>query len=354
MPGQVEAGFLTSIARFAGPVRGVATTLISVFGLLSVPSDGLAPGLAVLGLVVACAVADFGAPRLALAFCVVRVVAVCVAHEWIGGTDQWALTVLTTTAITLQWEWSPKVSAPVTVLLLAAYVGTLGWVGTAVLRVVVECVLARLAFGLVRRSTRRVDGLRARRAALERVEAVALERRAREREYLALLHDTASATFLVVAVNGRDADPAEVAGYARRDLDLLTGASGEPRDSVVDVGSSLRTVVERSPLAVDARWDAVLVPASVALALVRALREALANVERHAGTGAAEVRVTARGGGVEVRVADTGPGFDVGAVSAHRRGIRGSVVERMAAVGGGGEVTSGPGGTTVRLVWPRG
>lgn len=354
MPGQVETELLTATARFAGPVRGVGVTLISVFGVLSVPTDALPLGLGLLGLVLIGAVADFGPTRLSFALAVVRVLALCAAHGQIGGTGQWTFNMLTITAITVQWQWGPRVTVPTTAVLLAVYVAAAGFDGAAVLRVLLECVLARVAFQLLRRSSRRVDELRTRRAAMERAEAVALERRKREREYLALLHDTASATFLVVAVNGRDADPAEVAGYARRDLDLLTGTSGVPRDSAVDVGSSLRAVVEHSPLAVDARWDSALVPASVALALVRAVREALANVERHAGTGAAEVHVTANGGGVEVRVTDAGRGFDVGAVSEHRRGIRGSVVERMAAVGGAAEVTSRPGRTTVRLEWPRG
>ncbi|MCE6996577.1 ATP-binding protein [Saccharothrix sp. S26] len=354
MPGQVESELLTAIARFAGPVRGVGVTLISAFGVLSVPTDALPLGLGLFGLVLLGAVADFRSPRPAFGLAIARVVALCAAHEQIGGTGQWTLNVLTTTAITLQWEWAPKITVPTTAALLVVHGTAVGWDGTTVLRVVVECVLARLAFRLLRRSSRRVDELRTRRAALERAEAVALERRRREREYLALLHDTASATFLVVAVNGREADPAEVAGYARRDLDLLTGTSGVPRDSAVDVGSSLRAVVERSPLAVEASWDTALVPASVALALVRAVREALTNVERHAGTGAARVRVRANGRGVEVWVTDAGRGFDVGAVSDHRRGIRGSVVERMAAVGGSAEVTSRPGRTTVRLEWPRG
>jgi signal transduction histidine kinase len=355
MPGQVETELLTAIARFAGPVRGVGVTLISVFGVLSVPTDALPLGLGLFGLVLVGAVADFGSPRLSFALSVVRVVALCAAQEQIGGTGQWTFNVLTTTAITLQWQWAPKLTVPTTAALVAVYVTATGLDGAAVVRVVVECVVARVAYRLMLRSSRRVDELRTRRAALERAEAVALERRRREREYLALLHDTASATFLVVAVNGRDADRAEVAGYARRDLDLLTtGASGVPRDSAVDVGSALRAVVDDSPLTIDARWDSALVPASVALALVRAVREALANVARHAGTGAAELHVRANGGGVEVRVTDAGRGFDVDAVSDHRRGIRGSVVERMAAVGGGAEVTSRPGRTTVRLEWPRG
>ncbi|MFC6090764.1 sensor histidine kinase [Saccharothrix lopnurensis] len=352
MSGRGEAEFLAAIARSAGPVRGVGLVLLSAFGALSLPGDALPAALGVFALVLIGAVADFGPRGPALVLAGVRVAAVCAAQAQLGGTGQWALNVLTTTAITLQWEWSPRVTAPATVALLAVYTAVVGWDGSAVLRVVVECSLARLAFRLLLGTTRRVDALRARRAALERAEAVALERHRRDREYLALLHDTASATFLVVAVGGRDADPAEVAGYARRDLELLT-APGPAGGGDVDVGTSLRAVVEGSRLAVDARWDEVLVPVPVALALVRATREALLNVERHAGVRRARVDVAARGSGVEVVVADEGRGFDVAAVSDHRRGVRGSIVERLAAVGGYAEVTSGPGGTTVRAGWPR-
>lgn len=353
MRGPVEEWFLSAVARFAGPVRGVGVALLSAFGVLSVPDGGVWIALAVLGLVLLGVVADFAGPRVAFVPALVRVAAVCAAHGVVGGSEQWALNVLTTTAVTLQWEWSARVTVPATALLLVVHGSAVGWSGTAVLRVVVECALARGAFVLLRRSTRRVDGLRARRAASERAEAVAVERRRQEREYLALLHDTASATFLVVAVGG--ADPAAVAGYARRDLELLSGsASGAPRESVVDVGAAVRAVVERSPLRVEAVLETVLVPPAVALALVRAVRETLVNVERHAGVTEASVTVLPVGGGVEVVVRDAGRGFDVAAVSEHRRGIRGSVVERVAAVGGHAEVVSGAGGTTVRLTWSRG
>lgn len=352
MPGRGEAEFLAAVARSAGPVRGIGIVLLSAFGVLSAPGHALPAVLGVFALVLVGAVADFGPRGPALVLAVVRVAAVCAAQAHLGGTPQWPLNVLTTTAITIQWEWSPKVSAPVTAGLLAVHAAVVGWDGSAVLRVLVECALARLAFRLLLGATRQVDALRARRAALERAEAVALERHRRDREYLALLHDTASATFLVVAVNGRDADPAEVAGYARRDLELLT-APGAAVGGDVDVGAALRSVVEHSPLEVEARWDEVLVPVPVALALVRATREALLNVRRHAGTGRARVVVAARGSGVEVVVSDEGRGFDVAAVSDHRRGVRHSIVGRVTAVGGYAEITSGPGGTTVRAGWPR-
>ncbi len=365
--GSVEAEFLAAARKFAAPVRGVGLVLISVFGLLAVPGDVLPLGFALLGLVVVGAVVDFrlgasGRARpLVLAFAVGRVAAICAAQEWTGGhPNQWALNALTTTAITFQWEWSPKVALPATAGLLAvdlAVIG-LGDGGATALRLVVEVGLTRLAFVLMRRSSRRVDELRERRAALERAEAVALERHRREREYLALLHDTASATFLLVAVHGRDTDPAQVAGYARQDLAVLTGSSGgaTTQDSPVDLTTSLRAVVERGPLTVDARWhQGAVVPASVALALVRAVREALANVERHAGVRNAVLSVRGDGERVVVEVEDAGKGFHPDEVPHLRRGIRSSVVERMTAVGGSAAVTSRPGeGTSVRLEWPVG
>ncbi|MEU4803981.1 ATP-binding protein [Actinosynnema sp. NPDC023587] len=351
MAGQVEAEFLAAIARFAGPVRGVGVVLLSAFGVCSSSDDGLPLAFALFGLMVVGAVADFVGGRLvALAFAVVRVVAVCAAQGELGGqAGLWALNVLTTTAITLQWEWNPRVAVPVTGALLGVRLWTAGFDGAVVLRVVLECSLARVAVLVVRRSTRRVDESRVRRAESERAEALAAERREREREYLALLHDTASATFLVVATEGTD--PGAVADYARRDLAVLTGTA-EVRDSLVDVGISLRAVADRSPLRVETRADPASVPTSVALALVRAVREALVNVERHAGTGRAELDVVTAADRVVVTVADRGPGFDPDRVSGHRRGISGSIVARMAGVGGVAAVTSAAGGTTVRLAWP--
>ena len=348
MPGarlaSTEAGFLAAARRFAGPLRGIGLVLISAFGLLAAPGHALA--FAVFGLMAVGAIVDCsGWARVALAFAVVRVAAVCVV-----GPEPWALHVLTITAITLQWEWAPTVSVPVTAGLLAVHLVAFGGADVVVPRLVVECVLSLLAFVLLRRSSRRVDELRARRTAL----ATSLARRRREREYLALLHDTASSTFLLVAVG--DAPTGQVAEYARHDLTVLTGGGQTTHDSPVDLTAALRTVVDRGPLTVDVRCrDDVLVPASVALALVRAVREALANVARHAGVGTATVTADRDGDRVVVTVGDTGAGFRPGEVPHARRGIRGSVVERMAAVGGRADVTSRPGvGTTVRLVWPDG
>jgi uncharacterized phosphosugar-binding protein len=348
-------------------MRGLGLLLISAFGLLAVPDDALPLGfalfgLAVVGAVVDCRVGFSGrAAPLALTFAVARVAAICLAQEWTGAQpNRWALSTLTTTAITLQWDWPPRVSLPVTAGLLAVDFAVVGvGEGSAVgLRVLVECVMARLAFVLLQQASRRVDVLRARQAELTRAEAMALARHWQEREFLALLHDTASATFLLVATHGQNTHPAQVAEYARHDLAVLTGVTGghNPQDSPVELNAALRSVVDRSPLAVDVRWrEGTVVPASVALALVRAVREALANVERHAGVPNATLSVHVEEDRVVVTVDDAGAGFCPDEVPRFRRGIRGSIVERMTAAGGSAIVTSRPGaGTSVRLVWPGG
>lgn len=122
----------------------------------------------------------------------------------------------------------------------------------------------------------------------------------------------------------------------------------------MDLTAALHTVVGRGQLAVDVSTeDTPLVPASVALAFVRAVREALANVERHAEVGTAVLSVHGEGDRVVVTVTDRGVGFHPDEVTRSRRGIRSSVVERMVAIGGSATITSRPGaGATVRLVWP--
>lgn len=369
-PGQVESGFLLAVRRFAGPLRGISLVLVGVFGVLATPVGALPLGFALLGLAVVSGAVDLyagwtgGGMRTALVLTLVRAAAICATQQWTapapGEMNQWALNTLTITAITLQWAWPPSVTVPTLAGLLAVSLPMFGVDDgvTTGLRVVIESVLARLAFLLLLRSAREIDKLRVRQVRLERAESLALARHRQEREYLALLHDTASATFLMIAARGGDSDPAEVARYARRDLAVLTGSSGglEGFNGLVAVESSLRPLVEQSPLEVDARWDRVpMVPVSVALALVRAVREALVNVERHAEVTAVALHVMAEDGGVVVTVTDTGRGFDPGAVAGDRHGIRGSLIERMSAVGGSAVVTSAPGaGTTVRLAWSDG
>ncbi|QKJ20043.1 sensor histidine kinase [Microbacterium hominis] len=95
------------------------------------------------------------------------------------------------------------------------------------------------------------------------------------------------------------------------------------------------------------------IPVHVGRALTLAATQALANAVQHAGAIGLAVEVDGLRGGVRIAVRDGGEGFDLDAVPADRLGIRASIVARVEAVGGTARVTSGPGGTDVRLSWHR-
>ncbi|WP_026931723.1 sensor histidine kinase [Glycomyces tenuis] len=93
-----------------------------------------------------------------------------------------------------------------------------------------------------------------------------------------------------------------------------------------------------------------LAPAT-AVALVRAVQEALRNVDKHAAGASVRVRLAYRESDVAVSVADDGPGFDPEA-PASGFGLLGTR-NRVLGLGGRFEVDSAPGrGATVRLEVP--
>ncbi|HSK60632.1 MAG TPA: PspC domain-containing protein [Actinomycetospora sp.] len=89
-------------------------------------------------------------------------------------------------------------------------------------------------------------------------------------------------------------------------------------------------------------------------ALVAAAREAMVNAAKHAGVDEIDVYAEVEPETVEVFVRDRGCGFDPDAVPDDRRGLAGSVRDRMSRHGGRVRVRTTPGeGTEVGLVLPR-
>ncbi len=89
-------------------------------------------------------------------------------------------------------------------------------------------------------------------------------------------------------------------------------------------------------------------------AVFRAVKEALANVLKHAGAATVDVGLRIDGDGFEIRIADDGRGFDPGGAAPARggNGLPG-MRERMGRLGGECRIESAPGrGTTVTLRWP--
>ncbi len=181
-------------------------------------------------------------------------------------------------------------------------------------------------------------------------------------EHHRALHDTVLATLTALAGGGIDGnDPrvrarcAQDAAYLRRLVEQTSGS--EPRR---EIGAALEEAIrsaESLGMRVTARFhDLPAVPPKAAGAVGDAVREALNNVHRHAGTGHAYVTATGQpdsGDGVTVTVVDRGSGFDP---ERHvpGLGLRSSVHGRMAEAGGAALVEGAPDeGVRVELRWPR-
>jgi signal transduction histidine kinase len=289
--------------------------------------------------------------------------AVCLSQVWTVPAREppagvtWIIGVAGITVIAYAWQLSLGGHAVATVIVMAAYLTGAaisdphGWLGVAPVQLwlVIEAALSRALYLLVRHGARSADAAVTRAERARRDAAVAEARRNDEREYLAALHDTASATLLMVAAGVPCGQ--WLAGQAARDLEVVRGryrtASGD-----VDLAAHLREVAGSIPLTV--RWDApdpVIVPAVEAATLAHGVREALTNVVRHAGVGEAMISLGRNEDTVTVEVVDRGVGFDPRRVDGHRYGVTRSIVERMARAGGRAEVISKPGnGTRVRFV----
>jgi signal transduction histidine kinase/phage shock protein PspC (stress-responsive transcriptional regulator) len=216
---------------------------------------------------------------------------------------------------------------------------------------VLSLVVVTLGLGLVLAPfwLRLVRGLTA-----ERAERIRSQERA---EVAAHLHDSVLQTLALV--QKRADDPRAVATLARRqERELRTWLSGAPEarpdERLADALRAAAAEVEEAhgtPVDVVTVGDRDLDDRT--RALVAAAREALSNAVRHAGVDAPiSLYAEVTEGHVEVFVRDRGRGFDPRAVPEDRRGVRESIVGRMARHGGRAAVHSTPGeGTEVELVF---
>ncbi|MFJ6679892.1 ATP-binding protein [Microbacterium sp. NPDC091382] len=177
----------------------------------------------------------------------------------------------------------------------------------------------------------------------------------------ALMHDSVLAALIAAerASTPRERDLA--VGMARDALTRLANADREAEegpDEPVEpmfLAEGIREAALEHDVDVELRIDidprAKALPGRVARALVLAAAQAVVNAIEHAQGEGLYAEVTADDRRVVVRVVDTGQGFDVHAVPEDRLGISGSVVARVAAVGGQAKVRSSRRGTIVDLRW---
>lgn len=196
---------------------------------------------------------------------------------------------------------------------------------------------------------------------LERLSARMLQQHEDERRRLSReLHDQTAQVWAAVKMQlglmRESAPPAQDARFARvldlvdRGITSIRGVTTHLRPPLLDdlgLVPALRALVDtfaiQSGLAIsfDAPADAPDVSPDAALALFRAVQEALSNVARHSGATSAHVQLTAGDGVVTLTVRDDGRGFGESLHEHEPRslGLTG-MRERVAAVNG--NVTLGP------------
>jgi two-component system NarL family sensor kinase len=186
------------------------------------------------------------------------------------------------------------------------------------------------------------------------------------------LHDTLAQSLAAIALQLESAqalaergDADRAAASIERSLRLTRAALDDARRSVLELrappldGRGLLAAIRASagelrdfegrPLevVVHGREESDALPAAVETGLFNIAREALTNVARHAGTGAASVVLERHGDRVELRVTDDGTGFELAAVPGDRFGLVG-MSERARLLGGSLAVSSARGqGTTI-------
>lgn len=144
---------------------------------------------------------------------------------------------------------------------------------------------------------------------------------------------------------------------ARQTLNDLRELAAGIHPSVLSQGGLVEAVEERCsrlPVATTVAADPALrarrFPDQVEGALYFTVSEAIANALKHAAASRIEVRLTQSAGRLQAVVLDDGRGFDLDATG--RRGL-GALADRMTALGGGLDVSGGPGeGTRVRAWVP--
>jgi signal transduction histidine kinase len=276
----------------------------------------------------------------------------------IKDSTTWMLPLACTSVYILQIALQPWLGLAGAAIVVIAYGLGAGHPADAWL-LVVETIVAAGLVAVVRGGARQADAIVA--AGLETERHIRAEeaRRADEREQHRQLHDTVLSTLTMVAAGAFAGPSLALTAQAARDLRVLQGIASAPAVPAVPAPlTDLRPKLERAAASTDdlaVRLELVpaTLPSPVADQLAACVGEALRNVERHAGTGQAEVTVTGGTGWAVVKITDHGRGFDPAATPPSRRGIRESITGRMLAAGGRAAIASRPGaGTTVTVSWP--
>ena len=290
---------------------------------------------------------------LVLAVCLA--IPVIVTDPGFHTTNSAPLAIAGTAVISLSVSVPPRCSLPLTLGVAAAYAcggaAVIGWarVGdiAALYYFALQWATAAMIRIMVLRLADAVDRARAARQAAELTREVADAVRGYGREQLALLHDTAASTLMMVGEKA-GLPGARLARQARRDLDLLDRAGWtEPAPQLELVGALRECATHLSTPVTFSGPERLWLAGQAGAPVIAAAREAMTNVDRHAQATLLRVTVSDRA----VQLADDGVGFDPD-LPRVGHGVSESIIDRMRRAGGAATVRSDrSGGTVVELSW---
>ena len=195
--------------------------------------------------------------------------------------------------------------------------------------------------------------------AIETARIDAIERE--DQRVSALLHDKVLHTFLFAAAASTPAERLASVSLAAEAVDSIE----EIQTGAVPVGTttpaSLFMSIKQAALRLSPRIRVTMhatgldpIPMEAAQAITEAALQAIENSERHSKCTVLELKLNSPEASViSVQIVDNGRGFRPDRVPRARLGIRGSIVNRMALVGGTAKITSILSvGTVVTLRWP--
>ena len=197
-------------------------------------------------------------------------------------------------------------------------------------------------------------------SALERARVDAVERE--EQRVSALVHDKVLHTFLYAAAASTPKERRASVDLAAEAVDSITKIQIGSAPLGTTTPSSLFFSLRKAALRHSSRIRVSVyvsgsdpIPMEAAQAITEATLQAIENAERHSKCTDLELKLNSPAASViSVQVVDNGRGFRLDRVPRARLGIRGSIVNRMALVGGGAKIKSAPGiGTVVSLRWPK-
>lgn len=289
-----------------------------------------------------------------------------VAASWIlpagyvGDPMTWIVGGASVSIFVLSWSltpiWTVVLAVGTSGAFLAGVVlagnGVIGGYDNQAVIFVLQGCLAVAVMRLIRRGARQADSTLDHVARARSELTVERNRLHSRRQFERNLHDTVLSTLTVVARGTLRNRPDLVMARCARDLELL-----DQFDQVLQTPGLFDSIAwEAGCRAMSVRLTLPAVdpklPDEVSDAVAGAVRETLSNVERHAGVDSAELIATLDNGGIQIAVRDRGRGFDPRAAAPGQTGVRRSVVDRMAAVGGEARVVSVVGqGTEVHLSW---